>query len=99
MDKIAVNAFIHGGALSDPIELNSHLPRQLQSTMLPASPHSASLHMKIYPACNGSVIIVDYTSTSQIGLAGKIRNNVVAGIGTDFFVVFWLRRCMCKSLA
>jgi hypothetical protein len=23
MDKIAVNAFIHGGALSDPIELNS----------------------------------------------------------------------------
>ena len=22
MDKIAVNAFIHGGALSDPIELN-----------------------------------------------------------------------------
>lgn len=24
---------------------------------------SASLHMKIYPACNGSVIIVDYTST------------------------------------
>lgn len=62
MDKIAVNAFIHGGALSDPIELNSHLPRQLQSTMLPASPHSASLHMKIYPACNGSVIIVDYTS-------------------------------------
>ena len=64
MDKIAVNAFIHGGALSDPIELNSHLPRQLQSTMLPASPHSASLHMKIYPARNGSVIIVDYTSTS-----------------------------------
>ena len=42
--------------------LNFHLPRQLQSTMLPASPHSASLHMKIYPACNGSVIIVDYTS-------------------------------------
>jgi len=23
MDKIAVNAFIHGGALSDPVELNS----------------------------------------------------------------------------
>ena len=45
--------------------LNFHLPRQLQSTMLPASPHSASLHMKIYPACNGSVIIVDYTSTSM----------------------------------
>ena len=46
-------------------KLNFHLPRQLQSTMLPASPHSASLHMKIYPACNGSVIIVDYTSTSM----------------------------------
>ena len=45
-------------------KLNFHLPRQLQSTMLPASPHSASLHMKIYPACKGSVIIVDYTSTS-----------------------------------
>ena len=24
MDKIAVNAFIHGGALSDPIELNPY---------------------------------------------------------------------------
>ena len=35
--------------------------------MLPASPHSASLHMKIYPACNGSVIIVDYTSFLFIG--------------------------------
>ena len=44
------------------IHIYFHLPRQLQSTMPPASPHSASLHMKIYPACNGSVIIVDYTS-------------------------------------
>ncbi len=43
------------------------MPRQLQSTMLPASPHSASLHMKIYPACNGSVIIVDYTRKSGDG--------------------------------
>ena len=25
MDKIAVNAFIHGGALSDPIELNPNI--------------------------------------------------------------------------
>ena len=25
MDKIAVNAFIHGGALSDPIELNRNI--------------------------------------------------------------------------
>lgn len=44
-------------------------------------------------------VICQYFSTLQIGLAGKIRNNAVAGIGTDFFVVFWLRRCMCKSLA
>ena len=43
------------------------MPRQLQSTMLPASPHSASLHMKIYPACNGSVMIVDYTRKSGDG--------------------------------
>ena len=35
--------------------------------MLPASPHSASLHMKIYPACNGSVMIVDYTRKSGDG--------------------------------
>ena len=46
-----------------------------------------------------NMIIWWKASTLQIGLAGKIRNNVVAGIGTDFFVVFWLRRCMCKSLA
>ena len=26
MDKITVNAFIHGGALSDPIELNPNIP-------------------------------------------------------------------------
>ena len=26
MDKITVNAFIHGGALSDPIELNPNHP-------------------------------------------------------------------------
>ena len=39
----------------------------LQSTMLPASPHSASLHVKNYPACNGSVIIVDYTRKSGDG--------------------------------
>ena len=32
-----------------------------------ASPHSASLHMKIYPACNESVIIVDYTRKSGDG--------------------------------
>ena len=30
MDKIAVNAFIHGGALSDPIELNPNLARIFQ---------------------------------------------------------------------
>ena len=35
--------------------------------MLPASPHSASLHMKNYLACNGSVIIVDYTRKSGDG--------------------------------
>ena len=44
-----------------------NMPRQPQSTMLPASPHSASLHMKNYPACNGSVIIVDYTRKSGDG--------------------------------
>ena len=44
-----------------------NMPRQLQSIMLPASPHSASLHMKNYPACNGSVIIVDYTRKSGDG--------------------------------
>ena len=44
-----------------------NMPRQLQSTMLPASPHSVSLHMKNYPACNGSVIIVDYTRKSGDG--------------------------------
>ena len=30
MNKIAVNAFIHGGALSDPIELNPNLARIFQ---------------------------------------------------------------------
>ena len=30
MDKIAVNAFIHGRAISDPIELNPNLARIFQ---------------------------------------------------------------------
>lgn len=40
------------------------LPSIDNLVVLAAVPHSASLHMKIYPACKGVVIIVDYTRSS-----------------------------------
>ena len=61
------------------------MPRQLQSTMLPASPHSASLHMKIYPACNGSVIIVDYTSFFR--LSAILNNDIISTFIWKFYHV------------
>ena len=47
MDKIAVNAFIHGGALSDPIELNPNFENDVLAYLLlilPGSPRSYVLH-------------------------------------------------------
>lgn len=41
------------------------LPRRLQSTMLPASRHAVSLHMKINPVCKAAVIIVSYTGKAE----------------------------------
>ena len=42
MDKIAVNAFIHGGALSDPIELNHNGG---------ASPRAKDFHSNAHLSC------------------------------------------------
>ena len=63
---VKVDSIILGdGAMTEMACDDMAVEGRLQSTMLPASLHAVSPHMKINPVCKAAVIIVSYTGKAE----------------------------------